>query len=45
MPRRKKQPREMTKDEAMRALFPKEAVKELKRVAHAKDGKAKKRSS
>ena len=45
MPRRKKKDIELTKDEAVGKLFPKEVVKELKRIAHAKEDKAKKRSS
>ena len=39
MPRRKKSARELTKDEAMKKLFPKKARDELERVAHEKDKK------
>jgi hypothetical protein len=41
MPRRKKQARELTKDEAMKKLFPKKVRDELSRIAHEKDDKGK----
>ena len=41
MPRRKKKPVELTKDEAMKKLFPKQVRDELHRIAHEKDRKAK----
>jgi len=37
MPRRKKKAIELTKDEAMKKLFPKKARDELHQIAHAKD--------
>jgi hypothetical protein len=36
---RRKPARELTKDEAMRRLFPKEIREEAKRIAHEKDPK------
>lgn len=45
MPRKKKQARDLTKDEAMKKLFPKKVREELERVAHEKDDKAKNDSS
>ena len=45
MPRRKKQARELTKDEAMKKMFPKKVRDELRRVAHEKDDKRGKASS
>jgi hypothetical protein len=37
MPRRKKAARDLTKDEAMKRLFPKEVREKLYEVAHGKD--------
>jgi len=37
VPRAKKKPSELTKDEAMKKLFPKKVREELHRVAHEKD--------
>jgi hypothetical protein len=34
MPRRKKEPREMTTEEAIRHLFPPQVVREVKKVAN-----------
>ena len=45
MPRRKKQARELTKDEAMKRLFRKPLRDELHRIAHLKDDKRANRSS
>jgi hypothetical protein len=39
MPRTKKQPRELTKDEAMKQLFPKKVRDEAYKIAHSKDDK------
>ena len=39
MPRRKKKATELTKDEAMKKLFPKTVRDEAYRIAHQKDGK------
>ncbi len=45
MPRRKKKAIELTKDEAMRKLFPKSIRVAAYKVAHEKDGKGKRASS
>ena len=45
MPRRKKKARELTKDEAMKKMFPKKVRDELHRIAHVKDDKGKQASS
>ena len=45
MPRRKKKAHELTKDEAMKKLFPKKVRDELHRIAHEKDGKGTRASS
>ena len=37
MPRRKKKATELTKDEAMKKLFPKKVREQLHETAHAKD--------
>lgn len=37
MPRKKKQAREMTTDEAMRRMFPKEALREAEKVAREQE--------
>ena len=39
MPRRKKKDIELTKDEAMKKMFPKRVRDELQRIAHERDGK------
>ena len=39
MPRRKKKARDLTKDEAMKTLFPKKVRDEAYRTAHDKDDK------
>ncbi len=41
--KKKKEPHEMTTDEAMRHLFPKKVHEHLKRVAHEKDRPAAKK--
>ena len=41
MPRRKKKATELTKDEAMKKLFPKKVRDKLAEVAHEKDRKGK----
>ncbi len=41
MPRRKKQARELTKDEAMKKMFPKKVRDEAYKIAHEKDDKGK----
>ena len=45
MPRRKKQARELTKDEAMKKLFRKPLRDKLYEVAHERDNKGKQESS
>ncbi len=45
MPRRKKQARELTKDEAMKKMFPKKVRDEAYKIAHEKDDKGKPASS
>ena len=45
MPRRKKKPVELTKDEAMKKLFPKKVRDKLHEIAHEKDRKGGKDSS
>ena len=45
MPRPKKKARDLTKDEAMKKLFPKKARDALREIAHEKDDKAKQDSS
>ena len=45
MPRRKKKARELTKDEAMKRVFPKKVRDEAYRIAHEKDDKGKQASS
>lgn len=45
MPRQKKKDTELTKDEAMKKLFPKRIRDEAHAVAHEKDKDAKKRTS
>ena len=37
MPRKKKPIEEMTTEEVVKELFPKKAIKEIKKVAHEKD--------
>lgn len=37
MPRKKKRSRELTTDEAMKKLFPKDAVKEVRKVAREQE--------
>ena len=45
MPRRKKKARELTKDEAMKKMFPKKVRDEAHRIAHEKDDKGQAASS
>ncbi|NUM56589.1 MAG: hypothetical protein HUU46_23405 [Candidatus Hydrogenedentes bacterium] len=45
MPRKPKKARELTTDEVMKRLFPKEVRMELKRVAHENDAQSDKRKS
>ncbi len=42
MPRKKKAPHEMTKDELARLVFPKKVIEEANKVAHEKDEPSKK---
>ena len=39
MPRKKKQPKDMTTEELAKKVFPKKVIDELKRVVHEKDKK------
>jgi hypothetical protein len=45
MPRRKKRPTELTGEEALRRLFPKEARKEARKVARKAAGSGEKEST
>jgi hypothetical protein len=44
MGKRKKRPIDMTDDELIKKMFPKEVVKRLKEIAHEKDDKSSKKS-
>jgi len=39
MTNKQKRPQDMTTEELARKVFPKEVAKDLKRIAHEKDGK------
>ena len=45
MPRKKKSPREMTKDELARKVFPRKAIREMERIAHERDKDGKQAAS
>lgn len=45
MPRKRKPAMELTTEEAMKRLFPKEVRKELKRIAHENDVKPQRHKS
>ncbi|MBN2463175.1 MAG: hypothetical protein JXB43_06200 [Dehalococcoidia bacterium] len=45
MPKRKKQPKDMTTEEIAKAIFPKKLHEKLKEIAHEKDSKSRSKLS
>jgi hypothetical protein len=45
LPRKKKEPRDMTSEELAKRVFPPKVLRELKKVAHQGDAKPRKSSS